>query len=228
MQFLLALLLAAASPTPAGQLRFTFIGNEAFHVTDGTTTLVSDFPYRSGAFGYMTYEPAAVPPATGGILLISHAHADHFAPELYQGPLLSMKIVAPPAVAPALPGAQAPEPGRPARFGEIEILAYATPHGTPQGGGIAHYSYLVTWRGRKVYFTGDTESNENLLAMRGLDVAFVTPWLLAGLAESGKRIDARKVVVYHHRADQKAPPYPGVVLPRQRETFSIPWSGGGR
>lgn len=44
-------LLAATAAAPAGELKFTFIGNMAFHVTDGKTTLVSDFPYRSGAFG---------------------------------------------------------------------------------------------------------------------------------------------------------------------------------
>ena len=34
----------------------------AFHITDGTTVLVSDFPYESGAFGYMKWKASAVPP----------------------------------------------------------------------------------------------------------------------------------------------------------------------
>ena len=222
MPLLLAILLAATS-APAGELKFTFIGNAAFHVTDGKTTLVSDFPYRSGAFGYMTYDLARIPPVGEGIALITHDHADHFAPELYRGPLLSLKVFATPQVARAFPGGQGLMPGRPARFRDVEVLAFATPHGP-----IAHYSYLVTWRGRKLYFSGDTESDQNLLAMRGLDVAFVSPWLLSGVTKQGKRIDARKIVVYHHRADQTKPPYPGSFVPRQRDTFSIPWSDNTR
>jgi hypothetical protein len=64
--------------------------------------------------------------------------------------------------------------------------------------------------------------------MRGLDVAFVSPWLLSGAAKQGKRVDAGKIVVYHHRADQTKPPYAGSVVPRQKDTFSIPWSDSTR
>ncbi len=47
---------------PPAELRFTFIGNMAFHVTDGQDVLLTDFPYESGAFGYMKWEPRDVPP----------------------------------------------------------------------------------------------------------------------------------------------------------------------
>jgi hypothetical protein len=40
----------------ANKLHFKFIGNQAFLITDGNTTLLTDFPYTSGAFGYMTYD----------------------------------------------------------------------------------------------------------------------------------------------------------------------------
>jgi L-ascorbate metabolism protein UlaG (beta-lactamase superfamily) len=45
MPLLLAILLAATS-APAADLKVTFIGNAAVHVTDGKAALVTDFPYR--------------------------------------------------------------------------------------------------------------------------------------------------------------------------------------
>jgi L-ascorbate metabolism protein UlaG (beta-lactamase superfamily) len=212
------LLAAAAASAPAGQLKMTFIGNAAVHLTDGQTTLVTDFPYRSGAFGYMTYEMKRLPPLEGAAVLITHAHADHFAPELFRP--RAMKLIGPPQLARAVPGGQEAAPGKPVRHGDFEILAFVTPHGQVEK--VEHSSYLVTWRGRKLYFSGDTESDEALLKMRGLDVAFVSPWLLFGAAKNGKRVDAKKIIVYHHRADQTKPPYPGSVVPKQGEVFTIP------
>lgn len=217
MLWMLALLLATA-PAPAGDLKITFIGNAAVHVTDGKSTLVTDFPYRSGAFGYMTYDMKRLPPMDGAAVLITHAHADHFAPELLQA--RPMKLLGSPGLARAIPGGQELTPGKPFRYGNFEILAFPTPHGQTEK--IEHFSYLVTWQGRKLYFSGDTESDETLLKMRGLDVAFVSPWLLFGAAKAGKRVDAKKIVVYHHRADQTKPPYPGSVVPKQGDVFTVP------
>ena len=222
MTLLLTILLATATtPPPTADLRLTFIGNAAVHVTDGKTTLVTDFPYRSGAFGYMTYDMKRLPPMDGAAALITHAHADHFAPELLQA--RPMKLLGPPQLARAVPGGQALTPGQPFRFGNFEILAFPTPHGQTEK--IEHFSYLVTWQGRKLYFSGDTESDDALLNMPGLDVAFVSPWVLFAAAKAGKRVDAKKIVVYHHRADQTKPPYPGSVVPKQGETFTVPPAG---
>ena len=219
MSLLLTILLATATaPPPTADLKVTFIGNAAVHVTDGKTTLITDFPYRPGAFGYMSYDIGRVP--TGGentAVLITHAHADHFAPELLRG--RPWKLYGP-QFARAVAGGQVLTPGKPALYGDFEILPIVTPHGD-----IEHYSYLVTWRGRKLYFSGDTESDEALLRMQGLDAAFVSPWLLFGVAKAGKRVDAKKIVVYHHRADQTKPPYPGSVVPKQGDTFSVPPAG---
>ena len=76
-----ALALALLTQTPA-PLTLTFIGNEAVQITDGSTTLVSDFPYRSGYAGYMTYDFGTVAPPGKVLCLITHRHPDHFEPSL--------------------------------------------------------------------------------------------------------------------------------------------------
>ena len=50
-----------------------FIGNAAFRITDGTTTLLTDFPYRSGASGYMSYEAADIGSIVDGVSRVSRA-----------------------------------------------------------------------------------------------------------------------------------------------------------
>ncbi len=88
-------------------------------------------------------------------------------------------------------------------YRDIRIEAVETPHAR-----IGHSSYLVTWHGLRLYFTGDTDSTERLLAMKNLDAAFVSPWLLEAVAEQKARIDAKQVVVYHQTADRDRPRLP--------------------
>jgi hypothetical protein len=56
-----------------------FIGNMAWAITDGSLTLMTDFPYDSGAVrGYLTYDASEIRSATAETLsLITHRHGDH-------------------------------------------------------------------------------------------------------------------------------------------------------
>jgi L-ascorbate metabolism protein UlaG (beta-lactamase superfamily) len=78
--------------------------------------------------------------------------------------------------------------------GAARIRPIVTPHA-----GVGHNSYLVEWAGRRLYFVGDTEDLSALLAQKNLDVAFVTPWLWRMTKSRNATIDARQVVIYHHR-----------------------------
>lgn len=202
---------AAQAPAPA-KVQAQFIGNTAFAITDGKTVLYTDFPYQSGAFGYMTYDFATVPKAPGSLFLITHGHADHFEPSLLAK--MDGKIIAPPKVAATLPADRVIPFAPKMTYRDITVEAFATPHGDAD-----HDSYLVTWQGLRLYFTGDTDNVDQLLAMKSLDYAFVSPWLLAKVAEKKARIDARHVICYHHKANDKVPevqnrlvPMPGSVL----------------
>jgi hypothetical protein len=99
----------------------------------------------------------------------------------------------------------------------ITIDAVPTPHAK-----IGHYSYLVTWQGQRLYFTGDTDDTAALLEAKNLDVAFVSPWLFRAVQKSGRRIDARRIVIYHHTADETVPGCTGTCsVPKQGETLRL-------
>ena len=195
--------LLASEPAP---LKATFIGNMAFSITDGPTTLYTDFPYESGAFGYMSYDFGSVPKAENALCLITHGHRDHFDAALFSK--MNARVIAPPALSKTLPPDRVIPFAPKMEYRGIVIEAFRTPHGD-----IDHDSYLVTWHGLRVYFTGDTDSAEALLAAKNLDYAFVSPWLLATVGKAKARIDARHVVVYHHLADEKVDPVQNAVIP---------------
>ncbi len=209
---------ADAAPTrnaaPPPPLQALFIGNMAFAITDGKTTLYTDFPYQPGAFGYMSYDFSKVPKTPGSLCLITHGHDDHFDPTLFGK--LDAKIIAPPKLAATLPADRVIPFAPKMTYRDIAIEALRTPHAS-----IDHDSYLVLWQGLRLYFTGDTESTEQLLAMKDLDYAFVSPWLLESVAKQNARIDARRVVVYHHKTGEKVPEIQDRIVPKQGEMIAL-------
>jgi pimeloyl-ACP methyl ester carboxylesterase/L-ascorbate metabolism protein UlaG (beta-lactamase superfamily) len=185
--------------TQAPTLSLALVGNAAIHITDGKVMLVTDFPYRSGAFGYMEYAREQV--WTGGnvVSLITHRHEDHVAIETLK--TLNWRVVGPQEVTTQLPAgaivaANAASTIDPA----LKIDALRTPHAD-----VEHYSYVVEWHGRRFYFSGDTEDPSSALNQQGLDIAFVTPWMLKAIASNGRRLDAARVVIYHHQTGERVP-----------------------
>jgi hypothetical protein len=101
--------------------------------------------------------------------------------------------------------------------GDIRIRAIPTPHAN-----VEHYSYRVDWVGQSLYFVGDTDDPAALLAQRRLDVAFVTPWLWQTVRARGARIDARNIVIYHHRSGESVSGCTGACrVPRQGERWAL-------
>jgi L-ascorbate metabolism protein UlaG (beta-lactamase superfamily) len=201
--------LGGGAAAPAAEVRARFIGNMALQLTDGKLTLRSDFPYESGYSGYMTWSAALVPQASGETLcLVTHSHRDHFLASL--AARYCSRLLGPSDVTAALPDRALKPEARGASFGPLRVTPLATPHAR-----LEHYSYLVEWSGLRFYFTGDTEDATELLRQRGLDAAFVSPWLLRSATKSGGRIDARRVIVYHHGTDEVVPDIQRRELPRQ-------------
>ncbi len=173
----------------ADSLRVRFIGNAAFELTDGQTTLVTDFPYQSGAFGYMTYDDSVMP--VGHVTrVVTHGHADHFTPALVSGG--DWRVIGPPDVMRSLPPTQRISGTRQWSVGHFAVTAQPTPHSN-----VDHFSYVIEWRGHRFYFTGDTEDTAALVAAADLDVAFVTPWLWCTVLRSEQSVSATRVVMHH-------------------------------
>ena len=208
----------AAAGEEAGVLEFTFVGNEAFLVTDGEITLATDFPYRSGASRYMKYDFDEVRPRGIVVCLITHAHYDHFDFVIFRHH--SWSLIGPLAVTYGKVDYDCTvvENEDPFTWESISIEPRATPHA-----GEGHYSYLVTWHGVRMYLPGDTDITGPILAAKDLDIAFVTPWLLDSVREMGAKIDAKRIVVYHHRSREMVEPYQDCVVPEQGDTFEIPF-----
>ena len=216
---------APAAPTPAASsappapapavagLRATFIGNMGVHLTDGKVAVMTDFPYLSGAFGYMTWSKDTVPGGPAPLCVFTHSHADHFAAALVRefcGAVLGPKDTT------QVPGVDALAAAPEVTWKGIRFHLIATPHR-----GLEHYSYLVEWSGKRLYFTGDTGEVNALVGAKNLDAAFVSPWLLDAVREKGLRIDARKVVVYHHRGGEAIADFQGRVVPAPGQVIEL-------
>jgi L-ascorbate metabolism protein UlaG (beta-lactamase superfamily) len=192
---LIALLGISLSLVSADSLEVRFVGNAGFELSDGVTTLLVDLPYESGAFDFMEYDPATLDPAGRVVAVITHRHADHFEPELFRA--TSWDIIGPQEVTDGF------EPGRvlTARIvnvGDFRIQRFPTPHRDTE-----HYSYLIDWRGHRMYFVGDTDSPNHLLSTEGLDTVFLTPWLSCALDAAGERPPADRVVLHHQSPDER-------------------------
>jgi L-ascorbate metabolism protein UlaG (beta-lactamase superfamily) len=191
---LIAASAACASCGPSATLAIRFIGNAAVELSDGRTTLLVDFPYESGSGGFMTFDSAAVMPRGRVLAVFTHAHRDHFDREA----LLARGW---PAWGPAELLQQLPPDRVYARTDSIVFGAFHVVRIPEWHADIGHAALLITWRGRRIYHSGDTMDPAHLQAMPELDVAFVGEGLLCWMAQNrGARVPAREVIVIHHFA----------------------------
>jgi hypothetical protein len=84
------LLLVSLAAAKSQTLRIEFIGNCAFKITDNNFQIYTDFPYKSGAYGYMRYEFDSISIDKPGLCLITHAHNDHWNRKLFKKTGLSL------------------------------------------------------------------------------------------------------------------------------------------
>ena len=211
---LVAAALLTAAPARAGELRARFIGNMAFRISDGTASLLTDFPYEPGYAGYMSWTAEQVPANDAQTLcLITHGHRDHFDRERFAG--MTAKLIGPSDVVKGFESRALPMAPR-IEYRGMTIEPLRTTHGDRE-----HYSYRVTWNGLRLYFTGDTDDVGPLLEERELDVAFVSPWLLEAARERRARIGAKRVVVYHHAPQYLGPDYQERILPKQGDELLL-------
>jgi glyoxylase-like metal-dependent hydrolase (beta-lactamase superfamily II) len=216
--FALPIGMAAPPPRPSNPtapLHARFIGNASVEITDGTFTLLTDFPYLSGAFGYMTYDPTELRPRPNSVCLFTHAHADHFEPVLVGK--IGCTVIGPSTVVSKVPDARTIPLQSKLQIGPLAIGPLRTEHGT-----VEHNSYLVDWSGARLYFTGDTDSTTELSHQDRLDALFITPWLLQKARAAKALPQAARIVIYHHRAGEKIEACSSSCLvPRSGQDFDL-------
>ena len=148
-------------------------------------------------------------------ILITDIHSDHMAPAVVD----KLKkpgavILAPTAVCAAMAGATPISNGETKTLGDFQVQAIpmynVTParrqfHAKGRGNG-----YVVTYGGKRFYFSGDTEGIPEMKALRNIDVAFVCmnlPYTMSPeeAAEAVKAFHPAVVYPYHYsNSDTKA------------------------
>jgi Beta-lactamase superfamily domain len=196
-------------------LQARFIGQMAFAITDGSVTIVTDFPYQIGYVDAPAYSPKELSGGPSTLALVTHKHLDHWEPTLFAK--TTWKVAGPDDVVSGLPADRVVALKGTTTLGPVQIEPLETPHAR-----IGHYSYIVTWQGKRLYFSGDTDDGRSLILAKNLDAAFVFPWLYRIVMRAGSRIDAKRVVIYHHEAGQQIPGCDaGCLVPKQGDTIPI-------
>jgi L-ascorbate metabolism protein UlaG (beta-lactamase superfamily) len=151
-----------------------------------------------------------LPPAD--LILITDIHGDHMDPKMLShvakpGSL----ILAPPAVAETVKNATVIRNGETKTVGPFTIEAvpmYNLKRG-PEPGKLFHdkgrgNGYIVTYGGKRFYFSGDTEGTPEMRALKNIDVAFVCmnlPYTMPPdeAAEAVRAFHPKIVYPYHYR-----------------------------
>jgi len=210
------LFLSISTFTQTSEIKIKFIGNCGLYITDGITNIYSDFPYTSGAYKYMKYDKAEIDSIQdNAIFIFTHRHADHYSGKILKK-LKGQKFD--PFNVDDLEKLNTTIP-------DFKIQAFETSHKV-FGISFKHYSYLITWYGKKIYLSGDTGELEHLKELKDLDWAFMNPWQYMDALREKIKVDAKKIGIYHLYPDQKVdgeiPDYL-LILKNQGEIIRIPY-----
>ncbi|WP_340156532.1 hypothetical protein [uncultured Winogradskyella sp.] len=170
------------------EIKIEFLGNCGLYLTDGTTNIYTDFPYKSGGHGYMEFDESELDSIKeNSIFIFTHKHSDHYSDKNIK------KVIK--------------EKGG-KKYGswnieELKNLEKSVPNfsiqvfKTKHKWSSKHYSYLITWHNKKIFLSGDTESAETIGTIKNIDWAFVPYWILLDAKENDIKIDSKMFGVYH-------------------------------
>lgn len=170
------------------EITVKFIGNCGLYLTDGTIHLYTDFPYKSGAHGYMEFAESELDSIQeNALFLFTHKHSDHYSRKSLKkirkekngkafGPWNSKDLA---TLSESIPN--------------FTIQPFKTKHAFS----LNHHSYLITWHGKRIFISGDTEHAETIGSLNTIDWAIVPYWILLDANEKGIDLDAEKFLIYH-------------------------------
>jgi len=188
--------------TAAGEVKITPIFHASTLIQAGGKTIYID-PAKPA-------KVAGLPKAD--LILISHIHLDHFDPELIAA--LSQpttEVIAPASVVERFPAAKPIANGQSKKWQQwtIEAVpAYNLTRG-PAPGELYHpkgrdNGYVLTFGGKRFYFSADTEGVPEMRALKNIDVAFVCmnlPYTMPPeeAADAVLAFHPKVVIPYHYR-----------------------------
>jgi ribonuclease BN (tRNA processing enzyme) len=215
--FVATILFLTSGTGKANEISIKFIGNCGLYLTDGKMNIYIDFPYKSGAFKYMKFEKAELYSIKeNSIFIFTHKHPDHYCGKNMRRTLRNK---------------QGKKYGKwnlkqleklSNDTGDFSIQAIETKHKFS----LKHYSYLITWHGRRLYFSGDTETSDTVLTFKNLDWAFVPYWIMIDINKKNVQIDSEMIGVYHFYPNMKITynsPEKIKTLMNQGEIITLPY-----
>lgn len=142
----------------------------------------------------MTYDESEIDSIQeNAVFLFTHRHADHYSKKLLNRIKNKHK-------GNVFGNWNTKDFGKlPACIADFSIEVFKTKHRFTT----SHYSYLITWHGKKIYFSGDTETAETIAGVKEIDWAFVPYWIMLDAKEKNLKIDAAMIGIYHLYPDQK-------------------------
>jgi L-ascorbate metabolism protein UlaG (beta-lactamase superfamily) len=188
--------------TSAGPVKITPVFHAAVEIEAAGKVIIID-PAKPANF-------TGLPQAD--LVLITDIHGDHMDPELLKTVSKDgTEVMAPPAVVKTITTAMPISNGETKKWGAWTIEAipmYNLTRG-PAPGKFYHdkgrgNGYVLTYGGKRFYFSGDTENIPEMRALKNIDVAFVCmnlPYTMTPdeAAEAVRAFHPKVVIPYHYR-----------------------------
>jgi L-ascorbate metabolism protein UlaG (beta-lactamase superfamily) len=188
--------------TSIGPVKITPIYHASLHIEAGGKSIYLD-PAKPGDF-------AGLPPAD--LVLITDIHGDHLDPDSISAIRKpSTEIWAPAAVLTTVTAAKQIANGETKTWNDWTIEAipmYNLTRG-PASGKLYHdkgrgNGYVLSYGGKRFYFSGDTEGTPEMRVLKNIDVAFVCmnlPYTMppTEAADAVKAFHPKVVIPYHYR-----------------------------
>ncbi len=195
--------------TSAGPVKITPVYHASLEIEAGGKIIIID-PAKPANF-------AGLPQAD--LILITDIHGDHLDADMIKAESKGgTEIIAPAAVAKTVTTAKVLGNGEKTTWGAWKIEAIpmynTTPERGPKPGTVFHEKgrgngYVLTYGGKRFYFSGDTEGIPEMRALKNIDVAFVCmnlPYTMSAdeAADAVKAFHPKVVIPYHYKGQDTA------------------------